>query len=289
MGTLVSIDDFVTEWVRRSRMAIHNILVTGDFWHTDFQAIVSKFDVPVTLVPFDKVETVVEQSYDLVVLAQSRRDQFLDAEVEALLTNFPAAPVVGLLGSWCEGESRSGQPYPGFIQVYWHQWEGRYSQFIEQLGKSGITSWHAPRTSTLSDHIVARRIQKDFSLGSAYIGVSAWTRSEFEMLDDALTSFGWRSRWVERSIWDTASSATISVMCVIADSWTAELEKRIRWLGLEIPDVPLVLLLNYPRQSDSESIASAGISSVVSKPFELQDLKVAIKKAAEKELQRLKA
>jgi hypothetical protein len=105
-------------------MAIHKILVTGDFWHTDFQKIVSKFDVPVTLVPFDKVETVVEQSYDLVVLAQSRRDQFLDSEVEELITNFPAAPVVGLLGSWCEGESRSGKPYPGVIQVYWHQWEG---------------------------------------------------------------------------------------------------------------------------------------------------------------------
>jgi hypothetical protein len=270
-------------------MAMHKILVTGDFWHTDFQTIVSKFDVPVTLVPFDKVETVVDQNYDLVVLAQSRRDQFLESEVEELLANFPAVPVVGLLGSWCEGESRSGRPYPGVIRVYWHQWEGRYSQFVEQLGKSGITSWHAPRTATSSDHIVAQTIQKDFSLGSGYIGVSAWTRSEFEMLDDAITSFGWRSRWVERSIWDAASSATVSVMCVIADSWTAELEKRIQWLNSEIPDVPFVLLLNYPRQSDAESIASAGISSVVSKPFELQDLKVAIAKAAGKELQGLKA
>ena len=68
-------------------MATHKILVTGDFWHTDFQKVVSKFDVPVTLVPFDKVETVVDQRYDLVVLAQSRRDQFLPAEVEELIAN----------------------------------------------------------------------------------------------------------------------------------------------------------------------------------------------------------
>ena len=93
-------------------MAMHKVLVTGDFWHTDFQKIVSKFDVPVTLVPFDKVDTVLGQNYDLVVLAQSRRDQFLEADVERLLTNFPSVPIVGLLGSWCEGESRSGRPFP---------------------------------------------------------------------------------------------------------------------------------------------------------------------------------
>ena len=78
-------------------------------------------------------------------------------------------------------------------------------------------------------------------------------------------------------------------MCVVADSWTAELEKRIEWLGSEIPDVPFVLLLNYPRQTDSESILAAGVSAVISKPFELQDLKAAISEAAGKELQRLKA
>ncbi|MGI9495735.1 MAG: hypothetical protein ACR2NK_06780 [Mariniblastus sp.] len=270
-------------------MATHKILVTGDFWHTDFQKVVSKFDVPVTLVPFDKVETVVDQRYDLVVLAQSRRDQFLPAEVEELIANFPSVPVVGLLGSWCEGETRSGRPYPGVTRVYWHQWEGRYSQFVEQLEKTGITNWHAPRTSTPSDRIVAQRIRQDVSIGSGYIGVSAWTRAEYEMLDDAITSFGWRSRWVERSIWDAASSATVLVMCVVADSWTGELEKRIEWLNSEIPDVPFVLLLNYPRQSDIELIEAAGVTSVVSKPFELQDLKVAISKAAGEELQRLKA
>jgi hypothetical protein len=270
-------------------MAMHKVLVTGDFWHTDFQKIVSKFDVPVTLVPFDKVDTVLGQNYDLVVLAQSRRDQFLEADVERLLTNFPSVPIVGLLGSWCEGESRSGRPFPGIIRIYWHQWEGRYSQFVEQLEKSGITSWHAPRTTTESDHVVAQTIRKDLSLGSGIIGVSAWTRSEFDMLDDAIGSLGLWCRWVERSIWDAASSATVSVMCVVADSWTAELEKRIRWLNSEIPDVPFVLLLNYPRQSDSESIEAAGVAAVVSKPFELQDLKAAIAQAAGQELERLKA
>ncbi len=270
-------------------MVTHKILVTGDFWHSDFQKIISKFDVPVTLVPFAKVETVVDQNYDLVILAQSRRDQFLQGEVEELVGNFPSVPVVGLLGSWCEGESRSGTPYPGVIRIYWHQWEGRYSQFVEQLENSGITSWHAPRTSTISDRIVAQAIRQDVSIGSGYIGVSAWTRSEYEMLDDAIASFGWRSRWVERSIWDAAASATVLVMCVVADSWTAELEKRIDWLSSEIPDVPFVLLLNYPRQSDSEAILAAGISVVISKPFELQDLKAAIFEAAGKETQRLKA
>jgi hypothetical protein len=266
-------------------MEDHKILLTGDYWHQDFQHIVSGFGVPVTLVPIEKVETVSDSSFDLIVIAQSRRNQFFAEDVEQIQETFAGIPVVGLLGSWCEGETRSGSPWPGVIRVYWHQWEGQYERFAKQLAESGITQWHAPRTSTPADRIAARIPRTPDSRQIQYIGISAWTPTQHEMVADAVKTLGWKSRWVERFMWDGETTQMISAICVEADGWSASLQNRIKWLRNEIPNAPLVLLLNYPRKSQLEAIQMAGVSEVVSKPFELDDLKSAIVRAVENQTQ----
>lgn len=262
-------------------MEDHKILLTGDFWHQDFQHIVSGFGVPVTLVPIDKVETVGDSRFDLVVIAQSRRNQFFTEDVEQVQAMFAGIPVVALLGSWCEGETRSGSPWPGVVRVYWHQWEGQYERFSKQLAETGITQWHAPRTSTPADRAAARVPGTANSKDIQYIGISAWSPTQHEMIDDAIKSLGWKSRWVERFMWDGETTKMISAVCVEADGWSVSLQNRIKWLRTEIPNTPLVLLLNYPRKSELEEIRNSGVSEVVSKPFELDELKSAIVRAVE--------
>ena len=262
-------------------MADHKILLTGDFWHPEFQHIVSSFDVPVTLVPIEKVESVSDSKFDLVVIAQSRRNQFFADDVEKIQAMFSHTPVIGLLGSWCEGETRSGTPFPGVTRIYWHQWQGRYDRFVEQLAESGITSWHEPRTSSVGDQIASNTQAPGESGEIAFVGVSAWTRTKFEMLADAIDNFGWQASWVERSRWDTEAANSISAICVEADSWCGDLQIRIKWIRSEIPNTPIVLILNYPRESELDEIRSAGVSEVVSKPFELTDLRSAIIRSTE--------
>jgi len=65
---------------------------------------------------------------ELIVLAQAYPGQFSEAEVKRLWRLAPLGRVIGLLGSWCEGESRSGRPWPGGIRLYWHQWPARWHQ-----------------------------------------------------------------------------------------------------------------------------------------------------------------
>ena len=262
-------------------MASHRILFTGDFWHQDFQSIVSSFEVPVTLVPIEKISAVEGEAFDLVVVAQSRRSQFLANDVEVVQAMFGITPVVSLLGSWCEGESRSGTPLPGLIRVYWHQWQGRYTRFVQQLEQSGITSWHAPRTSAVSGQIEANS-RPPQSQQDVLVGISAWTKGQHDMVADAVGHFGWKSCWVERSIWDAHSASPLAAVCVEADSWCAQLANRIRWILNEVPQAPIVLLLNYPRESEWDEMQACGVSEVVSKPFELGDLGTAIQRAIER-------
>jgi CheY-like chemotaxis protein len=264
-------------------MKDQTILVTGDYWHPDFQSFLCKLEIPVTMVPIDKVDSVNETRFDLLVIAQARRNQFSTAQIEKLQSQFVNLPMVALLGSWCEGELRSGAPWPGVTRVYWHQWQGRYEQFVNQLDQAGITDWHAPRTSSVADRVASQHVDglsdSAAELHMGYIGISAWTHIQYEMVADAVKQFGWRSRWVERAIWDAATSRLVSAICVDANSWASDLENRLKWLREELPEAPLVLLLNYPRLDELESIHQAGVREVVSKPFELNDLKSAILRA----------
>ncbi len=258
----------------------HKILLTGDYWHADFQPIVSSFKTPTTLVPIEKIESVSDSTFDLIIIAQARRDQHSQVDVEKLHAIFPTTPVIAVLGSWCEGETRSGKPWPGVTRIYWHQWQGRYQNFIDQLSESGITEWHAPRTSTIGDRIA---IPKAVPVGNpiSCVAISAWTATRHQMAVAAIHHFGWRSTWIERGVWNAETITAVDAICIEADAWCSEVESRVKWIQSEVPNKPMVLLVNYPRVAQLKAINAAGIAEVVSKPFELVDLQAAIVRAVD--------
>ena len=157
-----------------------NILVTGDYCHRDFTDLLKSIPAA-TLVPLRKlIETsgdnkqtvdndqtpMVEQStieqpenlfdrnFDLILIAQSIPDQFSTAHIEYLQARHPLTPVVALLGSWCEGDARTGRSIPGVRRIYWHQWHGRFELFRHQLQHDGYTEWHSPFTATVGDQFL---------------------------------------------------------------------------------------------------------------------------------------
>jgi CheY-like chemotaxis protein len=62
---------------------------------------------------------------DAIVLAQAFPGQFSHQAVDRLRRLAPLTRVLGLMGSWCEGEMRTGSPWPGAVRTYWHQWPAR--------------------------------------------------------------------------------------------------------------------------------------------------------------------
>ena len=53
-----------------------------------------------------------EEAIDLIVVAQAYPGQYAADRIDGLRRLAPLARVIGLLGSWCEGEVRSGRPWP---------------------------------------------------------------------------------------------------------------------------------------------------------------------------------
>ena len=255
------------------------VLISGDYWHHEFQGIVANLSTPVLLTPIDRLDSTLDQSFDLIVLAQSRADQISADVVEQLQAKHPSAPIVALLGSWCEGGMRSDVPWPGVRRIYWHQWQGRFEQFTKQLEDAGIALWHQPATASDADDLMVERDDSNDVPVEQLIAISAPDQTQFEHLRDAFETFGWNSCWAERASFDDATVETVSAVCIDANSFSDDLQSRVDWLQTTLPSAPFALVMNFPRTQDFTMAAGNGIHDIVSKPFQLNDLKHAIERA----------
>ena len=262
------------------------VLITGDYWHSDFRALLPELDCVTTLVPTEKLsdEHLFDASYDLIVLAASRRDQLSPAWVESVRGKASPTPLVALLGTWCEGEQRSGEPWPGVQRIYWHQWQNRFAHFVRQLTSSEVCDWQLPATSNDADIAINFGSNQTTKIADrqSIIGVSAVSDIHFQMIADALQTFKRDAYWIEQQDLDASVIAKLSLVVVDADSWNPNVQARIESLRHDLKiDTPIVLLSNFPRQSDLTAVNAMGISEVVSKPFQLSDFALAIQRAAE--------
>lgn len=270
-----------------------NVLITGDYWHQDFRMILQQASCSVTLVPANSLkwtEPFFEKypQMDLIVIAIAHRDQFQVGDIETLATLNAPTPVVCLLGSWCEGSARSGNPPAGVPLVYWHQWQGRFDRFTKAVDTGMVAMWSLPPTANDRDRVLADSASLEHensnsesspNAASKRIAVSALTAQSFDMVSDAVKCFQWKSEWFEMIEWEAREHQRADMVCVDADSWSPECEARIRQIRKTLGDLPIVLLLNYPRVEELESVSDWGIETVVSKPFLLGDLKASIEHA----------
>ena len=112
------------------------------------------------------------------------------------------------------------------------------------------------------------------------VGVSAVSEMHYQMIADALQVFETKTFWIEHRQWEDSAMKQPSLIVVDGDSWNQELKSRIDWLRKDLKiDSPIVQLLNFPRPSDLPALHAAGIIEVVSKPFQLSDLALAIERA----------
>ena len=261
----------------------HKILITGDYWHEDFRDVLSQIKVPTTLMSLEslKLKNIDSDSYQAVLLAQARPDQYTHEDIEILQEKFPTIPVVALVGSWCEGELRSGNPAPGSLRIYWHQWQGRYDTFAHEFNQSHISNWHMPRTAIEEDRIQA--VTSNFGYDSSNrkydVGISAHTRDGYEMVAETLCEFGFSVCWLEGP---HQTPEKVDAVCINSNSLTGNLKTTILQTRRKLNDTPIVVLMNFPRKAEVDAARELGVDEIVSKPYQLADLKFAIERALNK-------
>jgi hypothetical protein len=206
---------------------------------------------------------------DFLVIAQSRPGEFSTEQVERLRRRAPLARVVGLLGSWCEGETRTGKPWPAAIRVYWYHWPPQCSRNVGRLLDGDCPDWGLPVTATDEDRLLVRAVEKPLRR-RGQIAIAAPHRETFDALSTACRSRGHTSRWLRGDMPPRAGRA-VAALWVGGDLNEGE-AARLRRLSEHLAGVPVVALLDFPRVSTRDRARRCGAAAVLARPFQLEDL-----------------
>ncbi|MEX2141854.1 MAG: hypothetical protein WD894_21490 [Pirellulales bacterium] len=205
---------------------------------------------------------------DLIVVALRRPGEHAHATFEELRACLPLTPIVCLLGSFCEGEARTGRPWPGAVRVYAHQFVARLGAELARLGSDGATTWALPFTATHEDRLLVSPPRTMPKL-TARVAVISRDRQAATALCDALEFAGCPTTSLRADsvalddaglvVWDCAASF---------DSCRASFDRLVQ----HVPRMPKIVLIGFPRAEDTAAALAHGAAAVISKPFFLEDL-----------------
>ncbi len=228
-------------------------------------AVVAVDDIPSAVAAIDRQRI----TPDLIVLAQAFPSQFLDHEVEHLRRLAPLARVLALLGSWCEGEMRTGRPWPGTVRVYWHQFPAQCGRELERLRAGEHSVWGLPVTATDEERLLLSA-QEPFTKHAGLVAIHTHRGEIEEWLSAACRASGYATVWL-RPPRPTHVEGALAVIFDGTDGHRVEHE-RLKRLAESFAGTPIIALLDFPRIEDHRRAKSAGAAVVLSKPLQLDDL-----------------
>jgi CheY-like chemotaxis protein len=206
---------------------------------------------------------------EVIVVAQAYPGQFAPDAVDRLRGWAPLARIVNLLGSWCEGETRTGRPIPGAVRLYWHQARARLAQELVRLAQGRASGWALPATATDEERLLATA-DSPLPRGQGLIALRTRDTSMAQWLSDACRLAGYSTVRLSGPRWPQVAGATAGIFDAtdLGLTETAELERMAA--HLERP--PIIALLDFPRVEDRDRALQHGATAVLAKPLVVEDL-----------------
>ncbi len=218
---------------------------------------------------------------DVIVVVQSYPGEFADWQIDRLRRVAPLARFVAVLGSWCEGEMRSGSPWSGAVRVYWHQWAPQCHRELERLLAGQESLWSLPLTACEEERCLAMAARQDRGKASpslpretaapanGLVEIVTYQYEVYAWLAAACVDRGYAVRW--RRLHDEPPAERPAVVLFDAAGEMARELARFRRLRIERETVAIVLA-DFPRVADRDRFVRAGARAVLSRPFFWDDL-----------------
>lgn len=213
---------------------------------------------------------------DLIVLAQPLPGSVRQPQIDRLQQLAPLTRVVVVVGSWCEGELRTGRPLTGVIRLYWYELAPWWRAALARLDGGGCPPWSVPLDGARAGRGMGHA---DFSaIGTpSLVALAAADRAVFETLARALETRG------VGAIWQRSGETSDLPLGVTAGIWDGgqlgerELKRLtdfcrlVRARGGEV-----VALLDFPRAEHIELTQAAGACAVFGKPYLIDEVLAAL-------------
>lgn len=252
-----------------------SIIVLGDFELPEFAAPLQWLQQRRRLERIPSVEQasqfLAENACAGQVIAVGRPARYSADQIEVLHALAPMAPVISVVGPWCDGETRSGKPWPGVPRVAWHAWQSAFGQLWgDQPQRRSL--W-LPRLATDLDRLIAQPPLPRCPNGELLVVRSPDYRLA-QLLIAAAEQQGWRAIHVHDG---QLTSQNAGDVCVWDwSSQAADEASRLREAHSAHPHARFVVLLDFVRPEAAAVAAANGADAVLGKPFSLADLFAAI-------------
>ncbi len=211
-----------------------------------------------------------------IVMAQDRPDRRSHDGLRRWTQAAPISRVILLLGSWCDGELRTGRPWPGATRIHWTQFDEAVANGILQTNLKPHAVWNLPVTVSEEERILLRSDSDNSRRLNAVaprrgaIVVCGKNRATTRWLADACRTAGYTT--AERKPQDSSrfigAKAILFDCNAIDDDALAQIGRCIR----TVPEAPLFVLANFPRIEDVEAAKRRGATAVIPKPLGADDL-----------------
>lgn len=244
------------------------VLVVGNIQSTEFRDSYAWLDSmgAKSVADVERACEVMQSGFEpvLIVVAQANPGQFSPAKIETLRRHAPLARIVGLLGSWMEGERRTGRPWHPTSRAYWHQWLPRHAKAWNDAGQ-----WSWPITALDEDRVLRKCATRMPAMKLACV-IYAKQRESASALMEIANHQGWTFSWTRHTDELVAQSVDAVLFDAIRGN-NAEIEEMSR-LQNHFAHIPIVVLVGFPRTQDHEAWMNAGASALISKPYQIDDL-----------------
>ncbi|MCC7475661.1 MAG: hypothetical protein IT425_09710 [Pirellulales bacterium] len=255
------------------------VRLEGQIEHPDFRESLA------LLARTSRLTTSAEQSPDVIVVAQSRPGTASRALLESFKSTAPRAGVVVLAGSWCEGELRTGKPWPNVPRLYWYAFPTWWNQQLARRTAGGDPCWlmqTAPLFVEESNPVNPMSAATNRGeLMRDLIHVSSRDRESAAAIADALQSTGIVTVWRRPGQQIPASSSAVAGVWDGGQLTESEARDLATFCGrLAGHGASVVALLDFPRRDRVDLAYRLGAHAVLGKPWLAADLADCISAAA---------
>lgn len=243
------------------------VLLIGDFAGREFAPVAELLTAQCEISRAADVDTAVRHlaatplALEVAVLAWPLPGMYTARQIFRLRKAAPLARQLAVLGSWCEGEARSGQPVAGMIRTMWHQWLPRWAdEFRPRRGKR-TPDWSLPETTTDDERLLALpRRPRQTSAG--LIAIVSRNHDVADLYGDACRQQGFSTAWL------TQADDLVRVAQPAAVVWDAHPRciGEIEALRAQTSS-PILALLDFPRGEEMDQARRAGADAVLARPL----------------------
>jgi hypothetical protein len=259
------------------------VQLVGDIQHPDFRHAIE------LLRRESRATADQETPPELIVVAQCRPDSIGLAQMSHLRRTAPLAGMIALVGSWCEGETRTGRPWPGAQRLYWYEFPAWWRKQMLLRAAGCCPDWARPvdfglpaaAGKLLSDCGFSTRMPGRLVGRSGVIVLRTALRETADALADILNGAGYATAWqapgrlpscirgAEAGIWEGGQ---------FSDDEAADLRAFCNQMTRDY--APVLALLDFPRRNRVDHALEIGAAAVLGKPWRNADLLTTIETIA---------